>query len=64
MVDLQLLRPDGAGPNPLNSFEQERREVLESVMGALSTAIPDPDQMAACAHLLHHLSGDAPSRAA
>jgi hypothetical protein len=38
------------------SFEQERREVLETVMAALSASTPDPDEMAACGYLLRHLA--------
>lgn len=42
---------------PLNgSFEQERREVLESVIGALSSSVADADEMAACSYLLQHLA--------
>ena len=40
-----------------SSFDQERREVLESVMGALSSAVSDRDEMAACSYLLRHLAG-------
>ena len=31
--------------------------MLESVMSALSSAAPDPDEMAACSYLLQHLAG-------
>jgi hypothetical protein len=47
-----------------SSFDEERREVLESVMGALSSAVSDPDEMAACRYLLRHLAGRTVSRAA
>jgi hypothetical protein len=42
-----------------SSFEEERRDVLESVMAALSSAASDPDEMAACSYLLRHLAGRA-----
>ena len=64
MSELQLLRPGATGHHPTDSFEQERREVLESVMGALSSSAPDADEMAACVHLLQHLGGAARGRAA
>jgi hypothetical protein len=47
----------GPGARPENtSFEEERREVLASVLGALSGNPPDPDEMTACSYLLKHLS--------
>ena len=63
MADLQILRSRPAHYRH-DTFEQERGEVLESVMAALSSANPDPDEMAACSHLLRHLSGREPGRAA
>ncbi|MCU1232537.1 MAG: hypothetical protein JWP63_504 [Candidatus Solibacter sp.] len=70
MADLQLLRPVAAAHNPPDSFDdsfadsldEERREVLESVMSVLASATPDADQMAACDRLLRHLAGAAPGR--
>src|SRR5450432_3348106 len=38
------------------SLDEERREVLASVLGALAGTPPDPDKMAACRHLLKHLA--------
>jgi hypothetical protein len=67
MADLQIVRSGAARhptPSANISFEQERREVLESVMSALSSASPDPDEMAACSHLLRHLAKMAAGRAA
>ena len=52
------------GPRTNLSFEQERREVLESVMEALCSAVPDSDEMAACSSLLKHLAATLGSRAA
>jgi hypothetical protein len=37
-------------------LEEERREVLESVLQAMATAEPDPDRTAACCYLLRHLA--------
>jgi hypothetical protein len=37
------------------SLEEERREILASVMEALAGNAPDPDEMAACGYLLKHL---------
>ena len=51
-------------PCDSRSFEQERREVLESVMTVLATAAPDSDEMAACSYLLQHLAGILNKRAA
>ena len=48
----------------INSFEQEKREVLESVMGAFCCPASDPDEMAACSYLLRHLTRMAGRRAA
>jgi hypothetical protein len=39
-----------------DSFEEERREVLESVFTALRERSADPDEMAACAYLVQHLT--------
>ena len=74
MAELQIFPPGCAGhPDRFanRSFEQERREVMESVMGALSSALPqgqrsqpDADEMAACSYLLNHLAGIAGKRAA
>ena len=58
MADLHIVRQTAADsplPATNNCFDEERREVLESVMGALSSAVPDPDEMAACSYLLTHL---------
>ena len=38
------------------SLEEERREILTSVMGVLDGNSPDPDEMAACSYLLKHLT--------
>jgi hypothetical protein len=38
------------------SLNEERREVLESVMDVLSRENPDPGEMAACGYLLTKLS--------
>ena len=47
----------GPGVRPANtSFEEERREVLDSVLDALAGNPPDPDEMAACHHLLNGLA--------
>jgi hypothetical protein len=59
MADLQIARPAATGypfSSGNSSIEQERREVLESVMSALSSAAPDPGEMAACSYLLKHLA--------
>jgi hypothetical protein len=49
--------PGGPGARPANSsFEEERREVLDSVLDALAGDPPDPDEMAACRHLLKRLA--------
>ena len=47
-----------------DTWEQERREVLHSVMGALSSSSPDREEMAACSFLLRHLAKSGESRAA
>ena len=52
----------GQGPRPAKtSLEEERREVLDSVLDALAGNAPDPDQVAACRHLLKRL-GETPGR--
>jgi hypothetical protein len=46
-----------------STFEQERREVLESVLEALAEERPDPGRSAACSYLLRHLMrGPRPAR--
>ena len=62
MAPIQIVRP--GDPCDGSSFEQERREILESVMTALATTAPDPDEMAACSYLLRHLAGSLDNRAA
>jgi plasmid stability protein len=42
-------------PPQAASLEEERREILTSVMGVLAGNSPDPDEMAACSYLLKHL---------
>jgi hypothetical protein len=37
------------------SFDEERGEILASVIGALAGDAPDPDERAACNYLLKHL---------
>ena len=37
------------------SLDEERREVLESVMEVLGGDQPDPEALAACSYLLEHL---------
>jgi hypothetical protein len=63
MADLQILRYHPAHDR-YDTFDQERCEVLESVMAALSSTNSDPDEMAACSHLLQHLAGLESGRAA
>jgi hypothetical protein len=46
---------DRPGPG-LDTFEEERREVLDSVFAAICEHPPDPDEMAACAYLVRHLA--------
>jgi hypothetical protein len=62
MAPIQIVRP--GEPCDGSSFEQERREILESVMTALATTAPDPDEMAACDYLLQHLAGSLNNRPA
>jgi len=40
----------------LSTLEEERREVLASVLLSLATEAPDPDRTAACFRLLEHLN--------
>jgi hypothetical protein len=42
-------------PPTLDTFQQERSEVLESVFEALARQPPDPDETAACLTLMRHL---------
>ena len=46
-------RPPGRAPTPL---EEERRELLDSLLQALKTAEPDADRLAVCRALLCHLA--------
>ncbi len=47
----------GPGARPgVTSFEEERREVLDSVLDAMARNKPDADEMAACRHLLKRLA--------
>jgi hypothetical protein len=49
--------PGGPEAGPANtSLEEERREVLDSVLEAMAGNPLDPDEMAACRHLLKRLS--------
>jgi hypothetical protein len=41
---------------PPTSLEEERRELLDSVVQALKTAEPDSDRLAVCGGLLRHLA--------
>jgi len=43
-----------------DTYEEERREVLDSVFQALRRQTRDPDEMAACAFLAEHLFLAAP----
>ena len=47
-----------AGTGPLDSFEQERREVIETVFEVFGRGTPDADEMAACAFLMRHLTSE------
>ena len=42
--------------NRESPLEEERREVLESVLQTMVAAEPDPDRTAACRYLLRHLA--------
>ena len=46
-------RPPGREPT---SLEEERRELLDSLLQALKTAEPNADRMAVCSGLLRHLA--------
>ena len=47
----------GPGALPENvTLDEERREIVASVLSALAGNAPDPDEMAACSYLLKHLS--------
>ena len=51
--------PGTRGPAVLldnTTLDEERHEVVASVLGALAANPPDPDEMAACSYLLKHLS--------
>ena len=51
--------PDTRGPGALLenvTLDEERREIVASVLSALAGNPPDPDEMAACSYLLKHLS--------
>ncbi len=53
----QIRERNRAADSPrLLPFEEERREVLESVFGAIGNEPPDADRTAAWFHLLHHLN--------
>jgi hypothetical protein len=54
LCDIPLLR-DASSPGN-NSLDDERREIVASVLAALTGNPPDPDEMAACGHLLKHLA--------
>jgi len=43
------------------SLEEERGEILTSVMGVLVANSSDPDEMAACSYLLKHLNSISPA---
>ena len=54
---IDVSRNGGAGARPeITSFEEERREVLDSVLNAMACNPPDSDEMAACHHLLKRLA--------
>ena len=51
--------PGTRGPAVLpvdNTLDEERREIVASVLGVLAGNPADPDEMAACSYLLQHLS--------
>ena len=59
----QSLPPFAAGvysAAPPDTLEEERREVLGSVLWALHTAEPARDRITACRFLLSHLAGAHP----
>jgi len=39
----------------MQTFDEERKEVLESILDALAIPEPDPDRAAVCHLLLRHL---------
>lgn len=41
---------------PATTLEEERREVLESILDGMQIAEPDADRTAACSYLLRHLA--------
>ena len=50
---------DTRGPGALPedaTLDEERREIVASVLSALAGNPPGPDEMAACSYLLKHLS--------
>ena len=54
-----LLSGEPVAGLPNTSLDEERREIVASVMGALAGNAPDPDEMAACSYLLRHLADTA-----
>ena len=48
--------PALAPPAALDTFEEERREILHSVFEALCCHPPNSDEMAACSYLVRHLA--------
>jgi hypothetical protein len=69
MTSAETARPANdaaAGPHPAGylpgsrsraaTWDQERREVFDSVLQAMRIREPDADRMAACAYLLRHLA--------
>ena len=49
--------------NRESPFEEERREVFESVLQAMAATEPDADRTAACRYLLRHLALGSPREA-
>ncbi len=57
-------------PQPWDTLEEERREVLKSVLEsmrsewvtseAIGSGLPDPDRAAACSFLIRHLAHVSP----
>jgi hypothetical protein len=54
-----LLNGEPVSGLPNTSLDEERREIVASVMGALAGNSPDPDEMAACGYLLWHVADTA-----
>jgi hypothetical protein len=55
-----ITRTSEPGAHPASaSLDEERREVLDSVLEALASNPPDPDELAACRHLLKRLTDTA-----